>query len=224
MCIRDRTCIGPASKEMSRHYWREPLVLEALYDKEIDLCGAVSYTHLDVYKRQTYLCDGENILGMHVGDGWYHGFMTKAEDDTYDPAFAILLQLEVTYTDGTTGCFGTDETVKVKEGPEMCIRDRTGDHVITTVLEHNSVLRPLYECQEKGVELTILGCDKKGNISLQELEDSIHKETKAIPLKSPKAMIFFFFHPLPIMFGGRDMGMYFIIRNRRLYFRISGVR
>ena len=57
---------------------------------------------------------------------------------------------------------------------------QTGDHVITTVLEHNSVLRPLYECQEKGVELTILGCDKKGNISLQELEDSIHKETKAI--------------------------------------------
>lgn len=29
-----------------------------------------------------------------------------------------------------------------------------GDHVITTVLEHNSVLRPLYWCQEQGVELT----------------------------------------------------------------------
>ena len=40
-CIHALTCIGPASKEMSRHYWREPLVLEALYDKEIDLCGVI---------------------------------------------------------------------------------------------------------------------------------------------------------------------------------------
>ena len=32
-----------------------------------------------------------------------------------------------------------------------------GDHVITTVMEHNSVLRPLYECRERGTELTILG-------------------------------------------------------------------
>ena len=44
-----------------------------------------------------------------------------------------------------------------------------GDHVITTVLEHNSVLRPLYECRERGVELTILDCDEKGNISYEEM-------------------------------------------------------
>ena len=30
-----------------------------------------------------------------------------------------------------------------------------GDHVITTALEHNSVLRPLYELEARGVELTI---------------------------------------------------------------------
>lgn len=40
-CIHALTCIGPASKEMSRHYWREPLVLEALHDEEIDLCGVI---------------------------------------------------------------------------------------------------------------------------------------------------------------------------------------
>lgn len=40
-CIHALTCIGPASKEMSRHYWREPLVLEVLYDEEIDLCGVI---------------------------------------------------------------------------------------------------------------------------------------------------------------------------------------
>ena len=40
-CIHALTCIGPASKEMSRHYWREPLVLEALHDPDVDLCGVI---------------------------------------------------------------------------------------------------------------------------------------------------------------------------------------
>ena len=40
-CIHALTCIGPASKEMSRHYWREPLVLEVLHDEEVDLCGVL---------------------------------------------------------------------------------------------------------------------------------------------------------------------------------------
>lgn len=55
-----------------------------------------------------------------------------------------------------------------------------GDHVITTVLEHNSVLRPLFECRDRGVELTILGCDEKGNISCEEMEQAVRPETKAV--------------------------------------------
>lgn len=55
-----------------------------------------------------------------------------------------------------------------------------GDHVITTVLEHNSVLRPLYECWENGVELTILGCDGKGRISCEEMEAAVQADTKAV--------------------------------------------
>ena len=39
--IHALTCIGPASKEMSRHYFREPLVLEAMADDEIDLVGVI---------------------------------------------------------------------------------------------------------------------------------------------------------------------------------------
>lgn len=55
-----------------------------------------------------------------------------------------------------------------------------GDHVITTVLEHNSVLRPLYEMEGKGVELTIIGSDKKGNFSLGDMERAIKANTKLI--------------------------------------------
>ncbi len=53
------------------------------------------------------------------------------------------------------------------------------DHVITTVLEHNSVLRPLYSFGEK-IEMTIIPCDKKGNIDYFLLESSIKSNTKMI--------------------------------------------
>ncbi len=55
-----------------------------------------------------------------------------------------------------------------------------GDHVITTALEHNSVLRPLYELEETGVELTILDSDRQGRISYEDFQREIRKNTKAI--------------------------------------------
>lgn len=55
-----------------------------------------------------------------------------------------------------------------------------GDHVITTAIEHNSVLRPLYEMEERGVELTIIAADDRGRISIDDFEKNITDRTKAI--------------------------------------------
>ncbi|WP_448862799.1 aminotransferase class V-fold PLP-dependent enzyme [Dorea sp.] len=55
-----------------------------------------------------------------------------------------------------------------------------GDHVITTVLEHNSVLRPLYEMEKRGVELSIVGCDEKGMPDLAQMEQAVKGNTKMI--------------------------------------------
>ena len=55
-----------------------------------------------------------------------------------------------------------------------------GDHVITTGMEHNSVLRPLYELEEKGVSVTIVACEKNGTISCEKIQQAIGKNTKAI--------------------------------------------
>lgn len=55
-----------------------------------------------------------------------------------------------------------------------------GDHVITTMLEHNSVLRPLYEMKEKGVGLTIIESDKNGRFRLEDMEAAIRPNTKMI--------------------------------------------
>lgn len=55
-----------------------------------------------------------------------------------------------------------------------------GDHVITTELEHNSVLRPLYEMQKQGVEVTFIKSDSMGNINYEDFEREIKENTKAI--------------------------------------------
>jgi cysteine desulfurase family protein len=55
-----------------------------------------------------------------------------------------------------------------------------GDHVITTMLEHNSVLRPLYELEGRGVQLTVLPADSLGNLRYEDFEKAILPNTKAI--------------------------------------------
>ncbi len=55
-----------------------------------------------------------------------------------------------------------------------------GDHVITTMLEHNSVLRPLYEMEKRGVRLTIVKSDKKGRLCIDDIENAICDDTKMI--------------------------------------------
>lgn len=55
-----------------------------------------------------------------------------------------------------------------------------GEHVITTALEHNSVLRPLYEMENRGVKLTVIESDLSGSIDYDDFERSIRSETKMI--------------------------------------------
>lgn len=72
-CIHALTCIGPASKEMSRHYWREPLVLETLFDPDLDLCGVllvgspqINAEKFYVSKRVGMTCEALDVDGAFV--------------------------------------------------------------------------------------------------------------------------------------------------------------
>ena len=55
-----------------------------------------------------------------------------------------------------------------------------GDHVITTTMEHNSVLRPIKELEKYGIENTIVQCNNDGSINLERLEEAIKINTKLI--------------------------------------------
>ncbi|WP_313339318.1 aminotransferase class V-fold PLP-dependent enzyme [Sedimentibacter sp.] len=55
-----------------------------------------------------------------------------------------------------------------------------GDHVITTTMEHNSVLRPIKELEKYGIENTIVHCNNDGSINIEKLEEAIKINTKLI--------------------------------------------
>ncbi|RGU94360.1 aminotransferase class V-fold PLP-dependent enzyme [Clostridium sp. AF15-17LB] len=55
-----------------------------------------------------------------------------------------------------------------------------GDHVVTTMLEHNSVLRPLYEMAERGTGLTVVRSSRLGTVSPEDIEAAICPSTKMI--------------------------------------------
>ena len=58
---------------------------------------------------------------------------------------------------------------------------RPGDHVLSTDLEHNSVLRPLYRLRdERGVALDFVPADRQGRIDYAVLERLLRPETRAI--------------------------------------------
>ena len=58
---------------------------------------------------------------------------------------------------------------------------REGDHVITTSMEHNSVIRPLRFLQEKmEVEIDIVKCSERGELDPDDVKKFIRKNTKLI--------------------------------------------
>jgi len=57
---------------------------------------------------------------------------------------------------------------------------KPGDHLVTSSLEHNSVMRPLRWLEKKGVELSVLKCSSKGELNPNDLIPLIKKNTKGI--------------------------------------------
>lgn len=54
---------------------------------------------------------------------------------------------------------------------------RPGEHVITSSIEHNSVMRPLNDLEKKGVEVSVVQCSSDGFLNPVEVEKKIKKNT-----------------------------------------------
>lgn len=56
-----------------------------------------------------------------------------------------------------------------------------GDHVVSTDLEHNSVLRPLYRLEaERGIQLDFVPADKRGNLDYADFERLLRSDTRLV--------------------------------------------
>ncbi|MDD2852188.1 MAG: aminotransferase class V-fold PLP-dependent enzyme [Desulfuromonadaceae bacterium] len=56
----------------------------------------------------------------------------------------------------------------------------TGDHVVTTTMEHNSLLRPLYALEGKGVEVTIVPAGSDGIVLVDDIRRAVRANTRMI--------------------------------------------
>lgn len=57
---------------------------------------------------------------------------------------------------------------------------KEGDHVVTTSMEHNSVIRPLMHLAKRGIETTIVPADGQGLLNPADLEKAIRSNTRLI--------------------------------------------
>jgi cysteine desulfurase family protein len=72
----------------------------------------------------------------------------------------------------------------VTEGLNLALRGilRPGDHVITSSVEHNSVMRPLRAMEREGVELTVVACSPEGFLKPSDVETAIKPSTVMVAL------------------------------------------
>ena len=75
-------------------------------------------------------------------------------------------------------CNGTDSLNLALHGTL-----RPGDHVVTTVVEHNSVLRPLrWLAEKRDVTVSRVSCDKDGIVDPAEIRSAIGPKTRLVAL------------------------------------------
>ncbi len=60
---------------------------------------------------------------------------------------------------------------------------RDGDHVVTTVVEHNSILRPLKTLEQSaGIEVTRVECDAEGRVQASAIRDALRPQTALVAM------------------------------------------
>jgi cysteine desulfurase family protein len=77
-------------------------------------------------------------------------------------------------------CFGHNVT----EALNLALRGllRPGDHVVTSSMEHNSMMRPLRALERAGVGLTAVPCSDEGLLDPVDVEAAIRPETRLVAL------------------------------------------
>jgi len=82
--------------------------------------------------------------------------------------------------DSSRVVFGLNATEGINQGLKGLLR--TGDHVITSSMAHNSVMRPLRAMMKEGLEVSIVPCSQEGFLDLSEVRKAIRPDTRMLVL------------------------------------------
>lgn len=70
-----------------------------------------------VYDVTDFIKNGENAIGVMLGNGWYRGIIGFGNNiDVYGKDIALLFQINITYSDGSTGIIISDDSWKSSTG------------------------------------------------------------------------------------------------------------
>jgi len=105
-----------------------------------------------------------------------HKLALRASSVVYDTRaalaeiFGISDPFRVIFTSGAT------ESINLAVKGSL----KKGDHVVTTSMEHNSVIRPLSRLKGEGVEVSVVDCSYDGSINPADIEKEIKPNTKMV--------------------------------------------
>lgn len=115
-------------------------------------------------------------FGANAGRGG-HRLSVKAGEAVYEAREALSVFFNV--SDPSNIAFFPNTTYALNAAIFGTVK--RGEHVITTSMEHNSVIRPLAELKKEGkIELTVIEGNEKGRISLDELRRAFKPNTSLV--------------------------------------------
>ena len=120
-----------------------------------------------------------------------------------------LKSREIVFTSG-----GTESNNMAIRGVARCLKKK-GMHLITSAIEHSSVLNTFKDMESLGWEVTYLGADEKGKVNTEELRRSIKDETVLISIMHSNNEIGTF---QPITEIGK------IAKEKNIIFHVDGVQ
>ena len=118
---------------------------------------------------------------------------------------------EIYFTSG-----GTESNNAIIRGV-VALNKKRKNHIISTVIEHPSVLNTLKDLEEEGFEVTYLNVDKYGKINLEELKQSIKPTTCLVTIMHVNNEVGSI---QPI----QEIGKYLKTLNDKVYFHVDAVQ
>ena len=120
-------------------------------------------------------------------------------------------ETEIYFTSGGTECNNTIIRSVAN------LNKKTKKHIISTCIEHPSVLNTLKDLEEQGFEVTYLPVDKEGKISIDDLKNAIKKETCLVSIMHVN-------NEIGTIQPVEEIGKYLKSLKEKVYFHVDGVQ